>query len=82
SLSTLYARWTREGNSRLLAEWKEASDMFPSDVEIEDEQGRRRLRAVDLGADGSLVVENEQGEREAVFAGDVSLLPQHGKDME
>jgi BirA family biotin operon repressor/biotin-[acetyl-CoA-carboxylase] ligase len=73
-LSSLYARWTNEGNAWLRTEWKECSGMFPSDIELEDNAGKRRLRAVDLGADGSLVVENERGERASVFAGDVSLL--------
>lgn len=81
-LSSLYARWTHEGNAWLRTEWKECSGMFPSDIELEDETGKRRLRAVDLGPDGSLVVENNRGERMAVFAGDVSLLTADEEESE
>ncbi len=73
-LSTLYGLWTDKGNAWFCPEWTRCAGMFPADIVLEDETGKRQLRAVDLGRDGSLIVENEHGERTSVFAGDVSIL--------
>lgn len=78
ALSAMYAQWAQEGNAWMIDEWKKVSGMIPSDITLEEEGGHRRVRAVDIGTDGSLIVENAQGTRESVFAGDIALRPAQG----
>ena len=58
-----------------MAEWRRASNVLGRRVSIEDGARRFEADAVDLDADGALMVRNERGGLERVVAGDVSLRP-------
>ncbi len=80
-LTMLYEQWQRDGNAAVIPSWKTATDMLPSSIRLEQGDEIRMLRAVDVSPSGALVVENAEGEREEIFAGDVSVVPTERKDL-
>jgi len=72
-LTSLYDQWTTGGNAAILKAWKSASHMLGRSITLEQGDRQRCVRAVDLAASGALIIENEEGQRETVLAGDVSL---------
>ncbi len=69
----LYASWSASGNVPILAAWRLSTRMFGGIITIEESGRRREGRAVDLGQDGSLMIELADGSVERLLAGDVSL---------
>jgi BirA family biotin operon repressor/biotin-[acetyl-CoA-carboxylase] ligase len=61
-----------EGFKPILAEWKVLSMMMGKDVEVIEPGRSFKGKAVDLDANGNLIVETETG-RETVLAGDVRV---------
>jgi BirA family biotin operon repressor/biotin-[acetyl-CoA-carboxylase] ligase len=57
----------------LLDEWKRRATMFGSTITLTEQAGQSSARAVDVAPNGALVIEDENGVRREVFAGDVSL---------
>lgn len=72
-LDLLYTAWSREGNDAVIAPWKQASRMIGARVRVEDGSAGRRGIAVDLGPDGALIVEWDDGGSGPVYAGDVTV---------
>lgn len=72
-IDILYALWCSEGNAPIIGKWKKATRFLGKRIVAEEESGRREGRAVDLGPDGSLIIEFDSGVTEHFFAGDVSL---------
>lgn len=57
----------------LLDEWKQRTTMFGSTITLTEHAGKSTARAVDVAPNGALVIEDENGLRREVFAGDVTL---------
>jgi BirA family biotin operon repressor/biotin-[acetyl-CoA-carboxylase] ligase len=72
-LTSLYDQWTTNGNAAVIKAWKSASHMLEQHITLVQGERQRLVRAVDLADSGALIIENEEGERETVLAGDVSL---------
>lgn len=72
-LDTLYALWCAEGNAPIIQAWKKATRFLGKRIVAEEGSGRREGRALDIGQDGSLIIEFDNGVTEHFFAGDVSL---------
>lgn len=72
-IDTLYKAWCDDGNAAVLPAWKHASRMIGRRVFVEGPEGVRAGLAVDLAADAALLVEWDDGTREAVYAGDVTV---------
>ncbi|MCB2204198.1 biotin--[acetyl-CoA-carboxylase] ligase [bacterium] len=80
-LGALYDRWQNEGSSFVIEEWKtHAQHMLPADIVLHQDGADRDVRAIGLAPSGALIVLNEKGEHEEVYAGDVSLHT--GKETE
>ncbi|MDH7516474.1 MAG: biotin--[acetyl-CoA-carboxylase] ligase [Bacteroidota bacterium] len=75
-----YVEWCSDGPASVLAAWRERSTMLGRMVWLSDDHAARRVCALDILEDGSLLVVDENGNRTAVYAGDVSLsLPAKGE---
>ncbi len=74
-LDDLYALWTLEGNPPIIMRWKRQSRMLGAMIELVEHGGCRRVRAMDIAPDGSLIVENSAGESEFIHTADVSIVP-------
>ncbi|MBR9976377.1 MAG: biotin--[acetyl-CoA-carboxylase] ligase [Bacteroidetes bacterium] len=72
-IETLYLVWKRDGNTAVLTAWKSASRMIGRRVTVEGPEGSRAGRAIDLAEDAALIVEWDDGTREPVYAGDVTV---------
>lgn len=72
-LDALYALWCAQGNAPIIGAWKKATRFLGKRIVAEEGTSRREGRALDLGYDGSLIIEFDDGVREHFFAGDVTL---------
>ncbi len=74
-LEQWYERWLTDGSRPVLQAWRERSATIGHSVEILHPDGRPLLagRAVDVGDDGALLVECNNGTVRRVLAGEVSL---------
>ncbi len=73
ALTNYYSLWTREGTPSIIEEWKKRTAMLGKPVRIETESGTTHAVAEDISEDGSLIIRTSAGERERVYAGDVTL---------
>lgn len=73
-LECAYEQMLREGFAPILTAWKQYSVTLGQAVRVIAPDETYEGRAIDLDADGSLLVETEQGIR-TVLAGDVSIRP-------
>jgi BirA family transcriptional regulator, biotin operon repressor / biotin---[acetyl-CoA-carboxylase] ligase len=73
SLDELYALWTSDGNPPIIERWKRRTTMLGALIDLVEHGGKRRVRALDVAADGSLLVENEQQQIETIISADVSI---------
>jgi len=65
---------TREGENEIISAWKKASDMIGRKVSVLQNNGVvHEGVAVDLGQDGSLILETESGRRMTINYGDVRV---------
>ena len=58
----------------ILHSWKQLSDTLGRTVEIATEQEVITVQAIDLGANGELIVGLENGQKKQVIAGDCIYL--------
>lgn len=79
-LDALYALWCSQGNAPILGGWKNATRFLGKRIVAEEGSSRREGRALDLGHDGSLIIEFDNGVREHFFAGDVSLREEENEE--
>ncbi|MBR9979113.1 MAG: biotin--[acetyl-CoA-carboxylase] ligase [Bacteroidetes bacterium] len=78
-LDLLYTRWTAEGNPPILQAWREATRMFGRKTVIEQQAGRVEGEAIDIDADGALLIRTPDGAVERILAGDALPAPDEGK---
>jgi len=58
----------------LLDEWKQRATMLGSEITLVEHRSSIRAKAVDVAPDGALIIEESDGTRRQVFAGDVSIV--------
>ncbi len=58
----------------LLDEWKQRATMLGSEITLVEHRTSIRAKAVDVAPDGALIIEESDGTRRQVFAGDVSIV--------
>ena len=74
SLDRWYQRTTQEGFGCLWPRWKELSAIIGQRVRLDDGSGTLEGKAVDLSANGGLVIVNAEGEVMTRMSGDVSII--------
>lgn len=72
-LTHWYERWLHFGNAPVVFAWRERTDMFGRNVLVEDGTETFVARAMDLHADGTLLVRRKDGSLATVTAGDVTV---------
>lgn len=78
AMDDLYAKVQEQGFAPIMQEWKQYNITLGKEVRVIGVRtGEVFLgRAIDIDADGALIVELPDGRREHVLAGDVSIRPQ------
>jgi BirA family biotin operon repressor/biotin-[acetyl-CoA-carboxylase] ligase len=71
---TYYRTLQDEGFEPIRKRWKELSNIIGQRISVEMIGRVRTGRAVDIGTDGVLILEDEQGGLERIASGDVTLL--------
>ncbi len=74
-----YRVWDEKGAEPVLEAWRARSDMIGSVVTVRERADLGAVRAVDLAADGALLVECSNGSVLAIHAGDVLAHPADGE---
>jgi BirA family transcriptional regulator, biotin operon repressor / biotin---[acetyl-CoA-carboxylase] ligase len=74
SLGHWYTIWETEGNAPIIRAWKQRSRMIGKEVTAQENDGEAMYTAVDLHADGSLIVADTTGATRSLHAGDVSII--------
>ncbi len=62
------------GDSRILMEWKERANIVGQEVKIRSFNEEIEGQVVDVDSDGALIVQNREGERKRVIAGDLDTV--------
>ncbi|MDX9872204.1 MAG: biotin--[acetyl-CoA-carboxylase] ligase [Clostridia bacterium] len=73
SFAEVYQQYLSAGFARILAEWRRLNCVLGEEVEIISARETYRGYAVDIDADGQLLVKTKAGELRTVIVGDVSL---------
>lgn len=69
----VYADYLRNGPGTMLREWRERSVTLGRTVELVQGQETLRAEALDIGEDGRLIIQLEDGSTREVFSGEISL---------
>ncbi len=76
---TKWFRAWRQGEDRSICEqWKKRTFLLGKFVYVETGDTRSRVKVVDVESSGALVIVTDEGERETVFAGDITLMNEAG----
>ncbi len=57
----------------LLDEWKQRATMLGSEITLVEHRSSIKAKAMDVAPNGALIIEEINGTRREVFAGDVSI---------
>lgn len=70
-LDIWYARWRERGTASIATAWRARSGMLGRKAVVRDGDARLEVLAVDIAPDGALLVEDADGTRRLLYAGDV-----------
>ncbi|MBL0175414.1 MAG: biotin--[acetyl-CoA-carboxylase] ligase [Ignavibacteria bacterium] len=70
-LERCFVRWTERGSAAIAAAWRSRTTMLGRPASVRNGAEMETVTALDIGADGGLLVEDSLGRRRTLFAGDV-----------
>lgn len=74
TLGSWYRTWNDFGNAKIIAAWKERTNMIGKTVLIQSGTSKLIGTMHDIAADGSMVLYGKDGTKRNIFAGDVTIL--------
>ena len=74
SLSRWFEVWRRGEDHKIVEQWKKRTFLLGEFVYLEIGNARLKVKVVDIDDSGALVILTHKGERETVFAGDITSL--------